>query len=129
MPFILKQFDETWAYDLNKNSQKGRELFDEEVLDQSIEVILGTMLGERLFNRSFGTGLFLYLFENINENLGEKILDDILNSIKRWEDRIIVDTNNVKLDIFPDENAITITIPYKIIRTGQRNVFKKKIYQ
>lgn len=127
MPYIFKQFDENYAYDLNKNNRKGKELFDEDVLDQSIEMILGTKRGERLFNRSFGTGLFLYLFENINENIGERILEDILNSIKRFEDRILVDTNNVKLDVYPDDNAITITIPYKIVRTGQRMVFKKKI--
>lgn len=127
MPYIFKQFDENYAYDLNKNNRKGKELFDEDVLDQSIEMILGTKRGERLFNRSFGTGLFLYLFENINENIGERILEDILNSIKRFEDRILVDTNNVKLDVYPDEGAITITIPYRINRTGQRNIFKKKI--
>ena len=65
----------------------------------------------------------------LTEGLGEKILDDIIDSIKRWEDRIVVDENKCVMEILNDENSIIITIPYRIVRTGQIDVFKKKIYQ
>jgi phage baseplate assembly protein W len=73
MPYIIKRYNEDWAYDLNKSLFKGKELFNEDVISQSLDSIIGTIAGERLFNRSFGTGLFLYLFENLDNSTAEKI--------------------------------------------------------
>jgi phage baseplate assembly protein W len=129
MPYIIKRYNEDWAYDLNKSLFKGKELFNEDVISQSLDSIIGTIAGERLFNRSFGTGLFLYLFENLDNSTAEKILDEIIRAIKRWENRIIIDENSVRMDIYQDQNSIVLSIPYKIVRTGRREVYKKKITQ
>ncbi len=124
MAFIFKQFDEDWSIDLHRNFVSKGEILNENVIDQSINNILFTSYGERLFNRSFGVGLLNNIFENIDENLGEKILDEIIDSIKKWENRITVDENNCKLEIFPDSNSINIIIPYQIIRTGNYRVYE-----
>lgn len=128
MAFILKKFDEDWSYDLHQNFISKGEIVNDEVIKQSIGVIISTIFGERLFNRSFGTGLMTYIFDNIDENMGERILDDIIKSIKKWEDRIIIDEINCKLEVLIDENTIDIIIPYKIIRTGKTDIFTKNIF-
>jgi phage baseplate assembly protein W len=127
MGFILKKFDEDWCYDLHQNFISNGEILNELVIKQSIDSIILTNFGERLFNRSFGSGLLSYVFENINEKTGEQILDNLINSIKKWEDRIIVDSNNCKLNVNVDENSISVIIPYKIIRTGNNDVYVKNI--
>jgi uncharacterized protein len=127
MPFVLREFNEDWAIDLNKNLISKGDVKNEDAIKQSIEVILSTAYGERLFNRSFGCGLFEYIFENLNPNTGEQLLTNIIQSIKKWEDRITILESFCKMDINEDDHSIILTIPYTINRSGLVDKFQKKI--
>lgn len=127
MPVNIKKFSDHYAYDISKNVLSKGEIYDTEVLSQSIEMILTTMFNERLFNTSFGSVLPSYLFDFINENSGEKLLDDIITAIHRWEDRVIVIAGSATLQILNDQNAVILTLPYYVKQNGTNSIFKKKI--
>jgi phage baseplate assembly protein W len=119
---------DNWAYDISKNVISQGEIKDLDVINQSIELILTTLLGERFFNVSFGSDLQLKIFDNINKNSGEQIIDDVIEAIKRWEDRIIILEDDVKLIISSDSNYMILIIPYIIRRLNIKSRFQKKIY-
>lgn len=127
MAVNVKKFSDHYAYDISKNILSKGEIYDTEVLNQSIEMILTTMFNDRLFNTSFGSILPSYLFDFINENSGEKLLDDVIAAIHRWDDRIIVISNSATLQILNDQYAIILTLPYYIKQNGVTSTFKKKI--
>jgi phage baseplate assembly protein W len=127
MAINVKLFSDHYAYDISKNVLSKGEIYDTDVLSQSIEMILTTMFNERLFNSAFGSVLPSYLFDFINENSGEKLLDDIITAIHRWDDRIIVIAGSATLQILNDQYAIILTLPYYIKQNGVTGVFKKKI--
>jgi len=127
MAVNIKKFSDRYAYDISKNVLSKGEIYDTDVLSQSIEMILTTMFNERLFNSQFGSVLPSYLFDFINKNSGEKLLDDIITAIHRWEDRVIVIAGNATLQILNDQNAIILTLPYYVKQNGVTSVFKKKI--
>ena len=123
----IKEYSDTWASDIDKNVLTNGEIYDKDVINQSITNIISTSTGERIFNLSFGSGLSRYLFENITESTGEKILDVVIDAIEKWEDRITVLESDCRLQVDADSNTITINIPYIIKQTNVKNVFKKKI--
>ncbi len=117
-----------WASDLDIDIIKNGEIFDVNVINRSIELILGTTYGERLFNPSFGSGLQLRLFEGITTTNAESILDEAIEAIKRWEDRILILQSSSKIILDMSNNSITLVIPYIIKKTGVNSTFKKKVY-
>lgn len=117
-----------WASDLDIDIIKNGEIFDVNVINRSIELILGTTYGERLFNPSFGCGLQLRLFEGITTTNAESILDEAIEAIKRWEDRILILQSSSKIILDMSNNSITLVIPYIIKKTGINSTFKKKVY-
>jgi phage baseplate assembly protein W len=123
----IKQFTDRWAYDIAQDIYHHGEVHDEDVINQSIELILSTAYGERFFNPSFGSSLPYRLFDTIDENFGERILDDIVVAINRWEDRITIMEDQMRMVINPDQNSINIVIPYIVKRNGKTSYFKKKI--
>ena len=116
-----------WAYDLHKQPLTKGEVFDEDVINLSIENILSTLRGERLFNENFGSILPLVLFEHLNYNSAFDLLNSVLIAIRRFEKRITVKIDEVELNILTNENAFTLIIPYVVNRTGLTNTFTKKV--
>lgn len=96
-------------YDWDGTFQE-KELFGEDVLNQSIEMVLTTEPNERLFNLGFGTPLFTMLFENPSR--AKSLADSVFDIIEFW---VPISINragtNVKVD--PDTNSIEFRIPYK----------------
>jgi len=129
MPFIEpKEFSDSWAYDLHKDVIRRGEIRDEEVISQSIEMILATSYNERLFNLSFGSPLWTQMFENMNKSTAEDLLNGCIAAIKRWEDRIRLLENSASITVFTDQNAIRLSLPYIILRNGKTAVWEKKIF-
>ena len=120
-------FTDSFAYDLSKNPLSEGEIFDYDVINQSIEMILSTIRGERLFLPQLGSVLPLVIFENINETNGDETLDLILQAIELWEDRIILDKENAELIIVSDMNTIDLIIPYRLNNTNITNTFRRTI--
>jgi phage baseplate assembly protein W len=123
----IKQFTDRWAYDIAQDIYHKGEVHDEDVINQSIELILSTSYGERFFNPSFGSSLPYRLFDTMSVDFGEKILDDIVVAINRWEDRITIVEDQMRMVINPDQNSFNILIPYIVKKNGKVSYFKKKI--
>ena len=122
-----KLYTSSWAYDLSKDLFSKGEIYDEDVINQSIELILGTIFGERIFNVYFGSQLASMFFENFTENNGESLLDNILQSIEQWENRITVSYEDTTMKVVASDNAIVLDIVYRINRDNIITSFKKKI--
>jgi phage baseplate assembly protein W len=127
MAINVFKYSDNWAYDLDKNMCTNGEITNVDVINQSIEMILTTLRGERLFNTSFGSNFKLRLFDNINNEFLENLIDDTVNAIKKWETRITIIEDEVRLYVEPDNNKVTISIPYIINALRLKAEFKKKI--
>jgi len=123
----IKNFSSNFAYDIDKNPVDIGEIWDVDVINQSIEMILNTYPGERLFNPFFGVGLQSKIFNLENQNEAESILDFVANGIKNWEDRIVVIESQMRMNVNSDEHSVILIIPYFIKKNGIQSVFKKKI--
>lgn len=124
---IEREYSSRWAYDLAKNVVKYGEVYDTNVINQSIEMILTTYPTERFFNPSFGSLTLTRVFEIITNEDAEAFLDDVAESLKTWEDRIVVVEKKMRLDYSPDESFAILTIPYIVKRTNIISKFQKKI--
>lgn len=118
----------SFAYDLSKDIIRQGEVFDTDVINQSIENILSTVRGERLFLLPFGSDLPLILFEELNPGNGERILDAILDAIETWEDRIILLRDSARLRVDSSQNMLHIWIPYRIKNTAITTTFERKVF-
>lgn len=123
----MENYTKSYAYDIAKDIISTGEVFDSDAIEQSIENIITTMFGERLFFREFGSALSLSIFENINSQNGEMVLDSIINSIITWENRIVIDSENCRLDIDSNNNSLTLQIPYYIKKNGIESTFERLI--
>ena len=112
-----------WAYDISENCINDGEVSDVDAINQSIATILGTYYGERFDNIEFGSGLPLYLFSSLDEINSENIKTMVINSLKTWEDRIVIDESNTQVVYNYDSQTIAIYIPYTIKITGQTSTF------
>ena len=126
---IIKEYSYTWATDMAIRALKGSVIINEDVINQSIEMILGTPKGSRLFNLYFGSDFSLRLFDNITSSALNSLLDVALKDIMRFEDRIRILGDDVRLVARTDQNTIELTIPYIIKERNIIGVFNKHISQ
>lgn len=123
----LDTFKQNWAYDLSKDALSKAEILDVSVINQSIEMILTTNYGDRVFNPYFGSTFSLNIFEGFSQQKGESIINDMVASIKKWENRITIDEQNIKLKFTSETGVLEIYIPYVINRERIKSFFMKKI--
>jgi len=127
MAYVAKEYSDNYAYDLSRKVITKGEIWDDDVIKQSVESIVATYFGERLFNLKFGSPLWGRLFENMTPSDGESILNGVSNAIKRWEDRVRLIENEMRLTS-GDDNSLILIIPFVIKRTGKKSIWQKKIY-
>lgn len=127
MAKTLRNISERWAYDIDKNPIDIGEIWDVDTINQSIEMILGTIPGERLFNSSFGYGLQYRIFNIASPEEAESILDEVAKAIQKWEDRVTLVESQMRIIADIDNHKVIIIIPYIIKRTGIKSIFKKKL--
>jgi len=125
----VKYYADEWAYDLSIDALHNDGIVNEDVINQSIEMILATPYSSRLFNNTFGSDFSLRIFDNMSPDFLKRVLDDTVESIKRWEDRIYIIENEVRLNVITDENSLELTIPYIIKERKILGIFSKKIQQ
>lgn len=116
-----------YAYDVNKNVLTGGELYDEEALKQSLEMIVSTLVGERIFSQ-FGSTVTLQLFRNFSPSRSNDILNSIAAAVRQWDSRIKINEPNMRL--FYDStnpNEFILFIPFTIVPQQINSVFQKKI--
>lgn len=125
-----KLYSDNFAYDLsNKILTKG-EIFDYDVINQSIENILSTVFGERLFNPFYGSTLSNQLFEAMDSrflNNNTALLDALIQQINLWENRIVFIMGDSFFKADPDNNMVSLQLTYYVKKTQIKNTFKRKI--
>jgi phage baseplate assembly protein W len=91
----------------------------EDVVAQSIILILSTALGERQMRFNFGSRLPQMIFEPINSATLVRIQEAARTALTNFEERIRV----VNVDAEPDANVpskVNLTITYDILSTNRR---------
>lgn len=127
MSQTVLNISDQYAYDISKNPVSVGEVWDVDVINQSIELILSTYPGERLFNPSFGLGLERFIFNLSTSDEAENLLNMVANAIKTWEDRITLFESQMRLISNTDQNTVILIIPYQIKINQITSVFMKKI--
>ena len=126
MAITPKQNSDHFAYDLAEKVISKGELYDEAVISQSITNILGTSFGERVFNLTFGSSLSFKLFEIFDTRSGEELLNLIVQQIYVYlGNQIVIDEQGMKMSIDKDNNAMRLTIPYRIKNSAKKSLYKK----
>ena len=72
-----------------------------------------TRIGERFFNPLLGSKVENYFFELADIGLEEPIRDEIRTVINNFEPRVRL--RNVDVSLFPEDNAMDVSIVYDIV--------------
>ena len=115
-----------WAYDLPINCFKAGEVYNSDVINQSIECILMTVIGEVMFDLTYGSSFSLQLFENMTTAGLDNILNLTAAALAKFEPRITVLEADMRIEASLDTHSVTVTIPYIINSVKQIGVFQKK---
>lgn len=81
--------------------------------------LLLTNKGERLFNPEFGANIKKVLFEGITDDTSELLRMLITTNVNIFIPE--VEIINIIVDLFKDENTISITLKYKIKISGNED--------
>lgn len=119
-------FVSKFALDLNKKVLTNVDAVDDEVIKQSIEMILMTNVGERLFE-DFGSNLNAVPFERLDESSAEILLDNIIKTITQYEKRISIVSNQCAINISKVNHYVKLKIVYYKNVDGSSGEFNKKI--
>jgi len=125
----LDLYAKNWAYDIPIRALSGPMIVNEEVINQSIEMILATPIASRLFNLNFGSNFAYRVFDNIGPEYLQTVMEDTVERIKQWEDRIIIIERNVVLTVSPNNNSVKLVIPYIIKQRNIKGEFSKIVKQ
>lgn len=92
---------------------------DEENIEQSIKLILGTAKGERMYRTEFGCGIHDLVFQPNNRVTASRVEAAVKESLQRWEMRIM----DVEVEASPDgyePNRMNVTISYVVRALNKR---------
>lgn len=93
----------------------------EQLIEMSIDQILGTAEGERLMRPDFGSRLPYLMFENATEVIEAMAATYVEDALGRWEPRITV----LGVDARADGNKLEIHLHYMI---NASNNVRNKVY-
>jgi phage baseplate assembly protein W len=103
-------------------SRNGRDLqrvSEQEDIQQSLQILLGTAQGERIMLEDFGCDLQRFMFEEITQSLVNSLIGMITDAILYHEPRIEV--NNIDIDESSEvEGLLLIAIDYTVRSTNSR---------
>lgn len=105
-----------WSFPIEIDGNTGRikEVWNEELIHQSIEMILKTNINERILFQNFGCGLRRFVFSTFEYSTYKQVENEVIRSLTLWEPRIELLYVTAKLDS-SRENVLRIEIGYKII--------------
>lgn len=94
---------------------------------QSLKVLLMTNRTEKPFSPFFGANLQQYLFELLDQSSTGQMKKSIIENIRVFEPRIDSNTVEVRFDIEPDKNSLTITIIFNIVNSNEEVEFTTRM--
>jgi len=92
---------------------------DEENVEQSIKIILGTAKGERLYRSAFGCAIHDLVFQPNNRVTAARVESAIKDSLLRFEPRI----KDIEIHASPDDHEpsrMNVTITYVVRALNKR---------
>jgi phage baseplate assembly protein W len=102
-----------WAFPLGSAAGETALRSGDELIDQSIRLILGTNPGERVMRPDFGAGLRAFVFEPISATTLEALRKRVEEALIDWEPRIDVERVIVTAD--PAEpGKVVIDVSYRV---------------
>lgn len=91
----------------------------EELIRESIMIILGTAKGERVMRPDFGCGINELVFSPNNISTATLVAFYIKEALLKWEPRIDVENVSAILDI-EEGNRLNINIDYRVRTTNTK---------
>lgn len=110
-----------WSFPpvFNNISGKVKMVSDEEDIEGSLKILLGTVAGERFLQPKYGCGMQEHLFEAMSTTLQSFIKDKIKNAILIYEPRITI--VSLSLDISAElEGTLKVLLEYEVRATNSR---------
>ena len=105
-----------WKFPIRINARGGFSWStDEQLVQESVWIILGTALNERRMLPNFGCGIHQYLFAANNANNRGLIANQVRKSLVQWEPRI--DVLDVRVES-PEPHQLLIRVDYRIRATN-----------
>ncbi len=103
-----------WAFPLRTDASGGVALVSQEQeVEESIRLILGTAYGERPMRPEFGCAIHDFVYAGADASTAAQIGFEVRASLKRWEPRIDVQDVTVTIDA-NDRSLLYIDIRYLI---------------
>jgi phage baseplate assembly protein W len=87
-------------------------LVNRDAVKQSVKNIVLTNFYERPYSPNLGGNILSQLFENMDSITQYEISTNIRQALDNYEPRAIID--EIKSDFYQDENAINITITFRV---------------
>ena len=113
-----------WAFPLCIVDGKINISEDEELIRESIMIILGTAKGERVMRPDFGCGINEMVFEVNDTSTATMVTYHVKEALRKYEPRIEVE----RVDVQPDEEEegrLNIIIEYKVL---SKNIRRNLVY-
>jgi len=110
-----------WSFPpaFDKAAKKVRLTHDQEDIERSLEILLGTLKGERVMRPAYGANVDEMVFESFNQSIKTYMADQISTAIYYFEPRI--EPLNVTInDQFITDGQLLIEIDYVIRATNSR---------
>lgn len=92
---------------------------DEEDIEQSIRIILGTARGERVMRPDFGCGIHDLVFAAMDTTTVERVRTETSDALRRYEPRIEVLNIAVEATDVGSDSHLEIGIDYRVRATNQ----------
>ncbi len=91
---------------------------DEDLIHQSIRIIIGTNPGERVMRPDFGAGLSAFVFEPMNSTTLQALRKRVQDSLIDWEPRIDVQEVTVTPGTGAEDGLVRIEVTYRVRATN-----------
>lgn len=88
-------------------------LTNEDAIKRSVINLVRTRVGERFFNPLLGSKVDNYFFELADIGIEEPLREEIRIVINNFEPRVVL--RDVNVDLYPEDNAMEISIVYDIV--------------
>jgi hypothetical protein len=90
---------------------------DDDEIQESIRLVLGTAYGERPMRPEYGCGIHDFVFSPSNATTAGRVAYEVRRSLERWEPRIAVDDVRVTFDT-EDTAVMYIAVSYAVRGTN-----------
>lgn len=114
-----------WAFPLDVDRRGNvRTAADEQSVEESIRLIIGTSKGERVMRPDFGCGIHEYVFETVDANTRALVETTVEEALIEYEPRIAVEDVSTSTEDL-SEGVLLIEVEYRI---RESNVRRNLVY-